>query len=230
MTANRFLGAGVLLAGLLAGCAERAWMLVPAKVGLWDYPRIGLVQFAADDEAFGRSATAAFQECVLDARPEVVLVELGPAAADSASLHALADAHDLDADLTGSLDFTELDPAFGIGSSLIEVNVRSDVQGDLTVRLTGIADGATLWTCSAARTETVASARADTEGRGDVRYVDVEGVKRGMLRSMVDEVASPLRDRYFRKKLEDIPPHYEVTYPDGVEVYAPPREVAGGWR
>ena len=221
-TSMRTLGPFLLGCLALVGCAERAWMLIPAKVGLQEFPRIGLVDFVAEQPELGSRATRTFQQQVLDARPEVALVELGAVSTDWSTLGGLAEQHGLDAVFVGSLEFSGLAPSIGIASSLVEVQARAELRGTLTVRLLEPASGATAWVRTCDRTATVAHGGLDTSGNGSASYADVEAIRANMVGALAHDATWAFRDHYERKKLKHIPPHYEVTYPDGVAVYAPP--------
>lgn len=210
----------------LSACAQRVWMMVPAKVDLAGYERLGIVEMRGTDVELCRRATRELQQKLLEARPGILLVELdAPASDDPQALHALAREQGLSAVFVGELDFSDVTPSFGIGVSLVEVQARAELRGSLSVRLVEADSGAMAWARSVDRTVTVASADLDSIGTGSLGVSDVQATKVAMIGGMVQEATHAFRDQYFRRKLEDVPPTYHATYPDGVEVYVPAEAV-----
>ena len=206
----------------LGSCAEKAWMMVPARVNLAVYERIGVVEFGGSDAELSRRATRELQQRLLDARPDVRLVDLGSVGDDPEALRDLARERGLDVVCSGEIQFSKVTPSVGIVSSLVELQARADLVATLSVRLVEAETGTLLWLRSIDHSVTVASAGVDTTGSGSVSYEDVQGAKQRMIADLAEAVTEDFRDHFFRKKVEDIPPHYRVTYPDGVEVYVPP--------
>lgn len=210
--AARRVGA-LALTGLavLSSCSSRVWMMVPARVDLHEYGQVGVVEFQGAEGELCQLATREFQQRLLQARAGIQMVEV----------EALATRQDLPAVFVGSVEFSKVSPTIGITSSLTEVQARAELHGTLSVRLIDPESGATLWMSSSNRSATVASAGVDGSG-GSFGFTDVAGIKAAMVAEMAEDVTYDFRDQFYRKKLEEIPPHYRVTYPDGVAVYAPP--------
>jgi hypothetical protein len=187
-------------------------MMVPARVDLDRYGRVGVVEFEGTEGELCRLATRGFQERLLQARPGIQMIEVEDAEVRQ----------DLPAVFVGSIEFSKLSPTIGVTASLVEVQARAEILGTLNVRLIEPETGATLWMSSSNRSATVASAGVDGSG-GSFGFADVAGIKATMVLEMTEDVTHDFRDQFFRKKLEEIPPHYRVTYPDGVAVYAPPQ-------
>jgi hypothetical protein len=185
-------------------------MMVPARVDLDRYGRVGIVEFEGESE-LRQLATHQFQERLLQARPGIQMIEVGDPELRQ----------DLPAVFVGSIEFSKLSPTIGVSGSLVEVQARAELLGTLNVRLLEPETGATLWMSSSNRSATVASAGVGSAG-GSFGFTDVAGIKATMVLEMAEDVTHDFRDQFFRKKLEEIPPHYQVTYPDGVAVYAPP--------
>jgi len=220
----RKLGPLLLLTAALSACAERAWMVVPARIDLAQYPRIGLVDLEGPGPDLAQRATAEFQHRLLEARPGVRLFELGDVqATDPEGACSLARDRQLDAVFVGEVEFSKVSTSVGLTSSLVGVQARSELEGTLRVRLLDAQSGATVWVGSAGRSATVASAGLDTNGSGGVDVADVDATRSAMIGILAQEITEDFRDHWLRRKVEDIPPGYEVTYSDGEEVYAPPR-------
>ncbi len=220
------------LLALLPACAQRVWMMVPPRFDLGGYDRIGLVELRCTDPLLRRQATHLFQEMVLDARPGSQLVLLpasvlaGPAQSgaelDLAAIRALGEQHGFRAVFVGSIEVSKPTPRIGIATSLVELDASADVLGTLDVRLIEPSGGATIWASSAQEQATVASGGIDSEGQGSFGITDPQAVRSALVRTLASQVTQDFRAQYFRKRLEDIPPGYRVTYPDGEEVYVPP--------
>lgn len=197
---------------LLASCASRVWMMVPAKVDLSTYPSVGIVELEGDEPELRQRATRELQQRLLSARPGLRVIELD----------SLAAARGVDAVLVGTVEFSKVNPTLGLTSSLVELQARAEILGSLSVRLVEPESGATVWMSSSDRTATVASMGVDSSGGGSIGYTDVQATKVSMVAALAEDVTHDFRDQYFRKKEEDVPPHYRPVYSDGVEVYVPP--------
>lgn len=216
---KRRIGAPALRALLVAGlallpaCAQRVWVREPARVTLMDYGLVGLVEFEAGEPGLAMRATREFQQRLLQARPGVRLVPLD-------SLEA---AGELDAVFVGTVEFTT-DSSIGVGAgSILGVQARTELHGSLSVQLVAPDSGATLWMGSSSRTATVTSAGLDSAGRGGMSVGDAGQARLAMTGELAQDVTHDFRDQYFRRKRDDVPPHYHPTYEDGVEVYTPAR-------
>jgi hypothetical protein len=229
----RATGRGLLFAALIAllpACAERTLMMVPPRFDLGQYERIGVVEVTCADRELQEQATRQFQELLLDARPGtavIVVVDGGSAGTrsgelDPAAIRSLAEQNGLDAVFTGELKMSGIKPTIGISSSLVELNTRSEIVGTMSARLVEPTTGATLWIRTADERATVASGAINSEGSGSFGMTDPEAVKRELVGTLVSQVTHDFRPQYLRKRVDDIPPGYRATYPDGVEVYVPP--------
>ena len=198
---------------VLTSCSSRVWMMVPARVDLNDYGQVGVVEFEGGEGELCQLATREFRQRLIQARPGIRMLEV-----DAPDAH-----QDLSAVFVGSVEFSKLSPTIGVSSSLVGVQARAEILGTLSVSLVDPKTGATLWMSSSNRSATVASAGVASSGQGSFGFTDVAGIKAAMVSEMAEDVTFDFRDQFFRKKLEEIPPHYQVTYPDGVEVYAPPQ-------
>ena len=220
---------GALLT-LLPSCAQRVWMMVPPPFELGQYQRIGLVEFHGSDPALCQQATRQFQELVLEARPGSQLVQLGgealgegwsPDGLDPEAARDLAQRHGLDAVFVGALEMSKTTPTVGF-STLATLDARAEVSGTMSARLIEAGGGATVWGRSAQDRATVASGGFDSQGDGSFAMTDPAAVRSAMVCRLAGELTHDFRARYLRKRLEDIPPGYRVTYPEGEEVYVPP--------
>lgn len=148
----------------LAGCGGKK-VLVPPRLELAPYQRVGLVVFTIENAkgSLNQYATQRFAEHVLAAQggfellelgeQEPLLQEVGAVRMDAAAARAIGDQYGVPAVFVGHITVGEVKPRASLLESLslsAEVNVR------MVVRLVSAESGGTLWTQSAAATETVA--------------------------------------------------------------------------
>lgn len=220
---------------LLGGCAgKRVLVMVPPDLDLSGYQAVGIVEFSSREPHLAAEASRQFRDELLQAQPGVRLVELDgePDAQalstarrpDPATLATLRDRFGVDAIFMGDLQVSEVKPNINLSASLISMRASAEAHATLNVRLveTSAGGGATVWSRSAQDKTSVANMRADSSGRGHIGIADPEARYAQLVAGLTSHVAAPLWPRYIRRKPEDVPPHYIVTYPDGVAVYAPP--------
>src|SRR5437867_9501110 len=164
MTVSRSSGA-LLLILLAAGCGGNK-VLVPPRLGLRPYGKLGLVTFTVENAkgSLHEYATEQFAEAVLAAQPGIEVLELG--AADSvmkrvgekdvgmASVQAIGREQNVGAVFAGHMKVTNPQGSGGI-SGLLNPHLEATVRVDLTVRLLSTQSGGTVWRSSAWATEKV---------------------------------------------------------------------------
>jgi hypothetical protein len=229
----------VIALTLLAGCSSKVWVMIPPDVDLTGYERIGLIEFSSTDPGLRALATRQFQQEVQSAQPGLRVVELGDgrqllqsvgrSTLDAEAVELIAARHDLDALFIGDLELSKVTPRIDLSVSLIELRGRADIHAMMSARLVERDGGATVWTCSSRDTITIAHADVASSGIGSIGAADPEGRYGPLVEGLASRIAADFRAEYIRRRLEDVPPHYVPEYPDGVEVYAPPRlTFAGG--
>jgi hypothetical protein len=122
----------------------------------------------------------------------------------------------------GDLEVSEVKPRIDLSASLIQMRASAEAHATLSARLIETTSGATVRSRSGRDKTSVARMRADSRGGGHIGIDDPEAKYAEMVQGLTSHVAAPLWPRYVRRKEKDVPPHYIVTYPDGVAVYAPP--------
>ncbi|MFG0284914.1 MAG: hypothetical protein ACF8R7_10875 [Phycisphaerales bacterium JB039] len=228
----RELVVSVVACACLLGCSgKRVLVLVPPDVDLSRYGAVGVVEFSGDDPALRASATERFREAVLEAQPGVRLVDVDAEALgavgrlDPEVVRSLAARFGVDAVFVGAVDISEVKPRVDLSSSLLKVRASAEAHGELSARLLETGSGATVWSRSGRDKTSVAHLRARSDGSGQFGISDPGEKYAEMMRGLTAQVAGPLYPQYVRRRAEDVPPHYVVTYPDGVEVWAPPAAV-----
>lgn len=156
-----------LLAALVgvAGCASHR-VLVPPRLDLQPYGRVGLVTFTVENAKgdLHQYATERFSEEMLADQLGIEVLEVGPA--DSvlrrvgevefgpASAQALGRARDVPAVFVGHLKVSNARPSGGLAGLKVP-HLEASVSVELTVRMLSTKTGGTLWRSSAAASEKV---------------------------------------------------------------------------
>jgi hypothetical protein len=186
---------------LLSACASK-YALVPPRLDVRPHGRVALVTFtsAAENRAMSALATQRFAEALVANQPGVELLELAEsdsvlkaqsAGTDPAVLAmAIGQAKDIAAVFVGELKVSGAKPRAHLGVS--EVNLRTTVSAELSVRLLSTRAGATLWRSSSDASGTV-SRVALAGGLPSVAIRDPEEAYGEVVRSLVRDVTSDLR-------------------------------------
>ncbi len=153
----------VVLAGL--ACAAKR-ILVPARMDLHPYGKIGLVTFSVENAKgnLHEFATERFSENVLSAQPGIEILELGNVDTLMQRLgerelgpltaQELGRQHGVAAVFAGHLKVTNPSATGGLGG-LLTPHLEATVRTDLTVRLLSTQSGGTVWRSSAWATQRV---------------------------------------------------------------------------
>ena len=164
--ALRFTALPALLLALSAlGCSSHR-VLVPPRLDLRQYGRLGLITFSAENAkgSLPQYATERFSEEILAAQPGIEVLELG--SVDSllervgekepgiATAQELGMQRDVGAVFAGRLKVSNPNASGGL-AGLLTPHLEATVRVELTVRLLSTRSGATLWRSSAWATEKV---------------------------------------------------------------------------
>ena len=153
----------IALAGL--ACASKR-VLVPARMDLHPYGKIGLVTFTVENAkgSLHQFATERFAENVLSAQPGVEILELGnidtllqrvgEREVGIATAQELGKRHGVAAVFAGHLKITNPTASGGI-AGLLTPHLEATIRTDLTVRLLSTQSGGTVWRQSAWATQKV---------------------------------------------------------------------------
>ncbi len=163
----RKLSGAVLVLVLISGlaCAAKR-VLVPARMDLHPYGKIGLVTFSAENAkgTLHQFATERFAENVLAAQPGIEILELGNVdtlmqrvgerEVGIATAQELGRQHGVAAVFAGHLKITNPNVSGGI-AGLLTPHLEATIRTDLTVRLLSAQSGGTVWRQSAWATQRV---------------------------------------------------------------------------
>ena len=130
----------IVVAGL--ACSAKR-VLVPARMDLHPYGRIGLVTFTVENAkgTLHQFATERFAENVLSAQPGIEILELGKQRGVAAVF-------------AGHLKVTNPSPSGGI-AGILTPHLEATIRTDLMVRLLSAQSGGTVWRSSAWATQKV---------------------------------------------------------------------------
>ncbi len=153
----------ILVSGL--ACAAKR-VLVPARMDLHPYGKLGLVTFSVENAKgnLHQFATERFAENVLAAQPGIEILELGnidtlmqrvgEREVGILTAQELGRRHGVAAVFAGHLKITNPTPSGGI-AGILTPHLEATIRTDLTVRLLSAQSGGTVWRSSAWATEKV---------------------------------------------------------------------------
>lgn len=155
-----------LLVLAIAGCASKR-VLMPPRIDLVEYYRLGLVTFTienAEGDQLNRLATERFMTDVLGGQPGIEILELGAADAvldevgesqlGPRAARTIGEIHEIPAVFFGHITVSDVKPR-GVLAGISVPHVEATVSVDLTVRLLSTESGGTLWSRRAHAEETV---------------------------------------------------------------------------
>ena len=208
--------AALLLFGSQTGCSSYDTIQVPVapRVSLATYPTIGLVTFASDkaDNEMRRLATQQFLEAVQYAQPGTRIVELGEEGRVLGSVDrkkwepktfmAIKKKHGVDAVFIGRFDVEKTKPNVSLSAAIVRsLSVSTDVKGTLSAKLIETDSGATMWTNSSARTQTVSAVQFDDMGRGGFGASDPKKAWGEMIGCLTSEITDDFCTHYITKRV-----------------------------
>jgi len=151
-----------LLLALLWGCSQTRTVIVPVppRMDLKGFGTLGVVEFASNsDPAINSRATREFQAQIHAAQPGTRLVDLGSrdtllAAAggrqlDVETLRKIGAKYGVDAIFLGDIAYSNPTTDVKIGDlAKMEGGMRTEVRGDMSVKLVETRSGASVWSSS----------------------------------------------------------------------------------
>jgi len=191
----------LLLALVVCGCSSHR-VLVPPRLDLRQYGRIGLITFSAENAkgSLPQYATDRFSEEILAAQPGIEVLELG--SADTllarvgekepgiATVQELGKQRDVGVVFAGRLKVSNPNASGGL-AGLLTPHLEATVRVDLTVRLLSAKSGATLWRSSAWATEKVGQV-ALVDGQVEFSARDPKGAYGRLVNRLIGLVTQDL--------------------------------------
>ncbi len=167
---------GIALA-VLSGCASK--VLMPPKVNLTVYNKIGMIQFSSNAEGnLQQFASQKFLQALQSSQPGVRVLELGDenkvlrtiqrGQLDPAAIQAIGMEYGVDAVVFGRLEISNVKPKVKLSTVLTSMSAQADVDAALSARLLETDSGVTLWTNSVRGRQTVG--HVSLVSNGDIHF------------------------------------------------------------
>ena len=191
----------LMIAAFFSGCTQR--VLVPPRVELRPYGRIGIFQFSCSAQGdLGRFATQRFIESVQSSQPGTPMIELGPLhnTPDPQFLREINRKSGADVVFLGNVDISQVRPDVDFSSLMTALKVRADVEATILVKLYETQQGATLWTRSAFGHENVAQVGISKDGKAYFEGSDLEKAYGALVHRLIEAVTDDLRPHYIGRK------------------------------
>jgi hypothetical protein len=194
---------------LAAGCGGSS-VLMPPRIDLQAFQRIGLVEFTSNAEGDLQAlASQEFIQQMQSSQPGVPVLELGDEDEvlgaigrdkfDPEAVQAMQERYNVDAVIVGTLEVTDVKPKVNLTQLLTTMDVQADVEAALTTRLLEGESGATLWTRSARSKQTVAHAGLDSQGGIHFGAEDPEAAYGSLVQALVDHVTQDFRPYWVKQ-------------------------------
>jgi hypothetical protein len=203
---HAILGAALVL---FVGCGGSR-VLMPARVNLQSFQRIGFVEFTSNAE--GNLQTLASQQFIQrmqSSQPGVPVLELGDRKKvldaigydriDPDAIQAMGSRFNVDAVIIGNVEVTDVKPKVDLARALMSMDVQADVEAALTTRLMEAGSGATLWTRSSRSKQTVAHAGIDSQGGIHFGAEDPETAYGSLVHDLVYDVTQDFQPYWVKQ-------------------------------
>src|SRR5688572_20830504 len=214
---------GVTLLLLATGCSNTRTVSVevPPRMDLRNYTTVGLVGFSSNARGdLDRMSTQRFLRAVQAAQPGTRVVELGSErdvlasvgrrSWDRETFRLVSEEHGVDAIVLGRLNVERQKPDVKFSSFVKSVEVKQDVNAELTARVVETSSGATMWSDGAACTHNLA--HGGFSGR-DAHFGanDPEAVYGEMVDGLVWQVTDAFRPHYVTRRVPKNAPRTEAV-------------------
>ncbi len=198
---------GITLA-LLSGCASK--VLMPPKISLTTYNKIGMIRFSSNAEGnLQQFASQKFLQALQSSQPGVRVLELGDEnkvlraiqheQVDPAAIQAIGRQYGVDAVIFGRLEISSVKPKIDLSTVLTSMSAQADVDAALTARLLETESGATLWTNSVRGQQTVGHVSFVSDGDISFGARDPENAYGRLVHWLVVRATRDFRPYYEKK-------------------------------
>ena len=198
----------LIISLVYSGCGPK--VMVPPLIDLAPYDIVGIIEFSSNYEGnLAPFATQKFMEQIQYAQPGVRILEIGSekhalesighSQLNHDAVQAIGEEYSIDALIIGAMDVDDIKPSVDLSTILTSAEVRADVKASLTVRLYETQSGATIWTSSAQRTETVAHVSILSGGSVSFDASDPDNAYGRLVYNLVEVVTDDFRVHYRRQ-------------------------------
>ena len=186
----------VLTAACVALSACTTIVLVPPRVNLRAYDRVGLIELSSSAEGeLQQLTTQKLIQAIQSAQPGARILELGDEKRvlrsieheqlDLEAIQAIGEKYRIDAVLISHLEVTDVKPKLQFSSLVKSMSAQMAVEGSLSARLFETQTGSTLWTSSAHARETVAHVDVKSHGPADFGVGDLKSAYWKLVQTLV---------------------------------------------
>lgn len=214
-SAYRTLALSILMAATLFfwGCSHREKVTIPPRMDLRSYGTVGVIDFSTGaDQELRQYVTQEFIQTLYAAQPGVRVLELGQESQvlkkvgqprlDPVSIRAIGEVYRVDVLIYGEMTVSEPKTNVRLSSTWQAMQVGADVEGSLMTKIWETDSGATLWTKSSRRRESVANLKADTGGNIDFGANDPAETHGKLVPNLVYANTSDFRSRYEYRRVK----------------------------
>jgi hypothetical protein len=171
----------VLILFTFIGCGPK--VLVPPEIDLLPYENVGLISFSVENAEgqLDEMATQRFLQEITRFQRGVQVIELGPldevlakinkASMDHEAMRAIGEYFGITSFFHGKIKISDVKPDIDIAALIKSLRVRASFNISMTARLYSTETGATLWTDSVFRKESLANMSV---GHDQIPYFDVK--------------------------------------------------------
>jgi hypothetical protein len=165
---------------MFIGCGPR--ILVPPEIDLLPYERVGLISFSVENAEgqLDEMATQRFLQEITRFQRGAQVIELGPldevlgkiskVDLDQEAMKAIGEQFGVTSFFHGKIKVSDVKPDVDIAALIKSLRVRASFNISMTARLFSTETGATLWTDSVFRKESLANVSI---GQNQIPYFDV---------------------------------------------------------
>lgn len=171
----------VFILFMFISCGPR--VLVPPEIDLLPYENVGLISFSVENAAgqLDEMATQRFLQEITRFQRGVQVIELGPldevlgkinkTSLDQEAMRAIGEYFGVISFFHGKIKISDVKPDVDIAALIKNLRVRASFNISMTARLFSTETGATLWTDSVFRKESLANLSL---GQDQIPYFDVK--------------------------------------------------------
>ncbi len=199
---------------LFTGCSKYRYVLVPPAVDLMPYGNIGLISFSTENAEgdLNEIATQRFLQMVTQAQRGVQLIELGNSDEilreigktrfDQNAVKAIGEHFNVTAFFSGKIRISDVKPQVSLTRLIKSLGVSATFTISMTSRLYSTESGATLWTESITRKDSLANMSLIEGGLPSFNVKDEEETYTRLVEGMVYSLTRDFRQTERRVKVK----------------------------
>ena len=198
---------------LFTGCGKYKYVLIPPEVDLLSHGNIGLISFSTENAEgdLNEIATQRFLQMVTQAQRGVHLIELGEldevmrkigkTRIDQETVKAIGQYFDVNAVFSGKISISDVKPQVSLTTLVKSLGVSATFTISMTSRLYSTDSGATLWTDSVIRKDSLANMSLVEGGLPSFNVKDEDETYKILIGDMVYSLTRDFRQTEQRVKV-----------------------------